>query len=399
MDVKQIDHRYIANTYARYPVVFTHGVGSKLYDESGKEYIDCSAGIGVNSLGYHHEAWIQAVCEQTSKLAHISNLYYTKADVEVAQTLCERTGMKKVFFANSGAEANEGAIKVARKYANDKYGDKRFEIITLINSFHGRTITTLSATGQEHFHQHFYPFTQGFVHSIANDIEDLKANINASTCAIMIELIQGEGGVLPLNKDYVKELFNICKEQDILCIVDEVQTGIGRTGSLFAYEQYEITPDIVTSAKGLGNGLPIGAVLLNEKVEHTLGYGDHGTTFGGNPIACAGAQVVLQQLNVELLKDVKSKGEYLKKRLLAMPHIEQVHGMGLMRGAKLTDIQAKDVVNACLKEGVLLLTAKDKLRFLPPLTITKQELKKALDILENILKNWEVPYETLINIG
>lgn len=390
MSIKDIDTTYIAGTYARYDVVLTHGKNALVYDETGKEYIDCTAGIGVNSLGFANKEWVDAVCKQASELAHVSNLYYTTPGATLAKTLCEKSGMKRLFFANSGAEANEGAIKVARKYSYDKYQNDRFEIITLVNSFHGRTVTTLSATGQDHFHQYFDPFTPGFVHAIANDIMDMKAKVNEKTCAIMIELIQGEGGVLPLEKKYVKEVAKLCKERDILLIVDEVQTGIGRTGTLYAYEQFDVSPDIVTSAKGLGNGFPIGAVLLNEKVEYVLGAGDHGTTFGGNPIACAGASVVLKNMNQKMLDDIVEKGEYLKKRLLTMKHVVQVNGMGLMRGVVLENVTAKDVVVACIERGVLLLTAKDKLRFLPPLTITKTELKKALDILEDVLTTWEV---------
>lgn len=389
MSVKEDDIKYIAGTYARFDITLTHGVGAMVYDEAGKAYIDCTAGIGVNSLGYENNDWIQAISQQAQSLAHISNLYYTSPCVEVAKMLCEKTHMKKVFFGNSGAEANEGAIKVARKYSFDTYGKHRFEIITLVNSFHGRTITTLSATGQDHFHQFFDPFTPGFIYSTSNDINELKSKVNDKTCAIMLELIQGEGGVLPLDRAYVKEIAKICKEHDILLIVDEVQTGIGRTGSLFAYEHYALNPDIVTSAKGLGNGLPIGAVLLNDKVKDTLGYGDHGTTFGGNPIACAGAKVVLEHMNQKLFDEVCEKGSYIKERLLHMPYIVEVSGMGLMLGARLKDIKAIDVVKQCMKQGLLLLTAKEKIRLLPPLTITKDELCKAMDILEEVLTTWE----------
>lgn len=390
MGIKEDDTQYIAGTYARYDLVLTHGKGAHVYDEDENKYIDCTAGIGVNSLGFANKEWMDAIGKQTQMLAHCSNLYYTKPCVDVAKTLCSMSHMKKMFFANSGAEANEGAIKVARKYSFDNYGKERYEIITLVNSFHGRTITTLSATGQDHFHQYFDPFTTGFVHAIANNIQDVLAKVNEKTCAIMLEMIQGEGGVLPLDKKFVKEIAKLCKDQDLLLIVDEVQTGIGRTGSLFAYEQYNVEPDLVSVAKGLGNGLPIGAVLLNEKVKDTLGAGDHGTTFGGNPIACAGAQVVLKHMNDKMYADVQAKGEYVKTRLLKMPHIQQVNGMGLMLGAVLdTSITAQEIVKACMKKGVLLLTAKDKLRFLPPLTITKTELSKALDVVEAVLTNWE----------
>ncbi|MEG2543990.1 MAG: aspartate aminotransferase family protein [Longicatena sp.] len=387
--IKEDDHQYIAPTYARFDVVLTHGKGARVFDENEKEYIDMGAGIGVNALGYANDEWVKAVSVQASALAHVSNLYYTKNDTLVAKKLCSLTHFKKMFFANSGAEANEGAIKVARKYSFDKYGTRRHEIITLINSFHGRSITTLSATGQDHFHQYFDPFTPGFKYAIANDIQDIKAKMNEKTCAIMIELIQGEGGVIPLDKKYVKELAKLCKQQDILLIVDEVQTGIGRTGSLYAYERYDIQPDIVTTAKGLGNGLPIGGVLLGDKVEMTLGAGDHGTTFGGNPIACAGANVVLSHMTEELFEDVIKKGEYIRMRLLAMKHIVKVDGMGLMLGATCESVSAKSVVLACVDAGLLLLTAKDKIRFLPPLTISMEELSQAMDILENVLKEME----------
>lgn len=382
------DNAYIAHTYGRFDVVLTHGKGALLYDENDKEYIDMTAGIGVNCLGFGHEEWVKAVCEQATSLQHVSNLYYSKPDTQVAEKLCQMTHFSKMFFANSGAEANEGAIKVARKYASDKYGQKNYEILTLVNSFHGRTITTLAATGQEHFHQHFDPFTPGFVYADANDIEDVKSKINKNTCAIMMELIQGEGGVLPLEQDFVKEVAEICKQNDILLIIDEVQTGVGRCGSLYAYEQFDIQPDIVTTAKGLGNGLPIGGVLLNDKVKDVFGPGDHGTTFGGNPIACAGANVVLSHMNQELFDAVKQKGEYIKTRALQMPHVVGVNGLGLMRGIVLDGISAIDVVRACIDAGLLLLTAKDKVRMLPPLIITDEQLKKACDILEEVLKAW-----------
>lgn len=386
--IKANDNAYIAHTYGRFDIVLTHGSGALLYDENEKEYIDMTAGIGVNCLGFGNEEWVKAVCEQATSLQHVSNLYYSKPDTQVAEKLCNMTHFSKMFFANSGAEANEGAIKVARKYASDKYGQKNYEILTLVNSFHGRTITTLSATGQDHFHQHFDPFTPGFVHANANAIEDVKSKINKNTCAIMMELIQGEGGVLPLDYDFVKEVAEICQQNDILLIIDEVQTGIGRCGSLYAYEQFDIQPDIVTTAKGLGNGLPIGGVLLNDKVKDVFGPGDHGTTFGGNPVACAGANVVLSHMNQELFDEVKRKGEYIKKRALQMPHVIGVNGLGLMRGIVLDGISAIDVVRACIDSGLLLLTAKDKVRMLPPLIITDEQLEKACDILEEVLKAW-----------
>lgn len=390
MNTKENDQQFITPTYARFNAVLTAGHGCIVSEENGKKYIDMTAGIGVNSLGHAHPEWVEAVCKQASTLAHASNLYYTQPDVQVAKTLCEKTGFKNMFFSNSGAEANEGAIKVARKYSFDKYGTDRHEIITLYNSFHGRTITTLSATGQDHFHQYFDPFTPGFVYVNANDNDDLRSKISDKTCAIMIEMIQGEGGVLPLQQAFVNEIASICKERDILCIVDEVQTGIGRCSSLFAYEQFHITPDIVTVAKGLGNGLPIGGVLLNKKVANTLSFGDHGTTFGGNPVACAGANVVLSYMNDDFFQEIKEKGEYIRTRLLAMKHITQVNGMGLMLGAVVEGINVNDIVKTCLAKGLLLLTAKDRLRFLPPLIIHKDELEDAMNILEEILTNWEV---------
>lgn len=385
MSVIQTDDQYIAHTYARYPIVLTHGSGAILYDENDQPYVDMTAGIGVNALGHNFTPWVDAIFKQAMKLAHASNLYYTKPDSDVAKTLCERTGFKKMVFANSGAEANEGAIKAARKYSFDKYGSNRYEIITLVNSFHGRTITTLSATAQDHFHQYFDPFTPGFVYALANDITDLHAHVSDKTCAIMMELIQGEGGVLPLQLDYVHAVAKLCLERDILLIIDEVQTGIGRTGSLFAYEQFQIQPDIITVAKGLGGGLPIGGVLLHDKVMNTFQPGDHGTTFGGNPISCAGANVILSYINDAFLDEVCKKGAYIKQRLLTMKHVEGVDGLGLMLGISLCDCKASDIANACLAKGLLVLTAKDKLRLLPPLNISDDEIQQAMDILEIVL--------------
>ena len=385
MSVKMIDDMYVAHTYGRFPITLVKGEGCTLYDEQGKAYIDMTSGIGVNSLGHQHPAWMEAIKAQLNELAHVSNLYYTKPCAELAQTLCQRSHFKKVLFQNSGAEANEAAIKAARKYSYDKYGLNRNEIITLKNSFHGRTLTTLSATGQDHFHQFFYPFTEGFQYVEANHIEALQNCITNQTCAIMMEMIQGEGGVLPLEYEYVQQLAKICKEKDILMIVDEVQTGIGRCGTLFAYEQFDIQPDIVTLAKGLGGGLPIGAVLFNENTEEVFTPGTHGSTFGGNPIACAGANAVLAQMDDNFLAAVKAKGEYIKERILKMNHVQKVNGLGLMRGIVLDGIAVGDVVKACMEQGLLVLTAKDKLRLLPPLTISMEELAKAMDILESIL--------------
>lgn len=385
MNIMEADDAYIAHTYARNHVVLSHGKGSVVFDEAGKRYLDLTAGIGVNAMGFAFDAWVNAVSTQAAMLAHVSNLYYTAPEVQVAKTLCEKTGFKKMMFANSGAEANEGAIKLARKYAFDKYGSGRNEIVTLMNSFHGRTITTLSATGQPSFHQFFDPFTPGFSYAKANDIQDLKQHVNEKTCAIMIELIQGEGGVLPLDDAFVKAIAEIAHQQDIILIVDEVQTGIGRTGSLYAYEQFSIQPDIVTTAKGLGGGLPIGGVLLGSKVEHTFEPGHHGTTFGGNPIACAGANAILAHMDETLYQQVREKGEYIRQRVMKMPYVTAVSGMGLMIGISLTKVCAKQTIEACLMQGLLVLSAKDKLRMLPPLNIAMEELDEALTILENVL--------------
>lgn len=388
LDTKELDKQYIASTYGRYNVEFVSGKGVYLYDEHHQAYLDLTSGIGVNSLGYANDKWVEAINNQASQLAHISNLYYSKPQVEVAKYLCEHTHFKKMIFSNSGAEANEAAIKVARKYSSDRYHENRNEIITLVNSFHGRTITTLSATGQDHFHQHFDPFTPGFKYVEANNIQDLLQKVNGNTCAIMIECIQGEGGVIPLDQEFVHVIENICEYQDILLIVDEVQSGIGRCGSLFAYEKFKIKPNIVTMAKGLGNGLPIGGILLDDKVKDVFKPGDHGSTFAGNLLACSGAKVVLDYLAENGYDTINELGEYLKMRLLNMPHIIKVNGLGLMRGAVLEKgYDAKKIVETCLNKGLLILTAKDKLRFLPPLIITKEELAKAMDILEEVLNN------------
>lgn len=390
MSIQEHDKKYIANTYARFDVVLKHGKGALVYDEQEKEYIDFTSGIGVNTLGFCDEGWMAAVESQLHQLPHVSNLYYSAPDVEVAKCLCERTGCKKVFFANSGAEANEGAIKVARKYSHDKYGDDRNEIITLVNSFHGRTIATLSATGQDHFHEHFMPFTPGFVYAQANDFKDILAKVSDHTCAIMIEMIQGEGGVIALDTSFVQQIATYCEEHDVLLIVDEVQTGVGRTGTLYAYEQYGIQPDIVTSAKALGGGLPIGAVLLYNKVERTLGYGDHGTTFGGNPIACAGASYILNTCDEAFLADVQKRGAYLKEKLQQLPHVNNVSGMGMMLGVEFDHINGREVVDACIPKGAIFLTAKHKMRLLPPLTISYEQIDKGIAILQEVLENWEV---------
>ena len=377
-----MDAAYVANTYKRFPVQIVSGQGSIVKDDQGKEYIDLGSGIAVTSFGIGDAEWKQAVMDQINQVQHMSNLYYTEPCAKLAQMLCQKTGMKKVFFCNSGAEANECAIKTARKYAADKYGPDRYTIITLKNSFHGRTITTLAATGQEHYHELFQPLTPGFRHAAAEDIQELKELIaRQPTAAIMIECVQGEGGVIPLSKEYVQAVAEICKEQDILLIVDEVQTGNGRTGKLYAYMNYGIQPDIVSTAKGLGGGLPLGAALLGEKVEKVLGYGDHGSTFGGNPVCCAGALSVLSRLDEAFLQEVREKSAYLFDTFKDAPGIEAVTGLGLMIGLK-TKKPAGQVLAACMDKGVLCLTAKDKVRLLPALNIPMDTLKKAVAIIK-----------------
>ena len=386
MDLKQIDKQYVANTYARFPVELVKGKGSLVYDETGKEYIDMGSGIGVTAFGIADDEWQAAVTAQLGKLQHMSNLYYTEPCTLLAETLCKKTGMKKVFFCNSGAEANEGAIKAARKYAADKKGPEYFTIVTLINSFHGRTLTTLAATGQDHYHELFQPLTPGFVHAPANDLEAVKsAALENKAAAVMIECIQGEGGVIALEKDFITGLADFCKEQDILLVVDEVQTGNGRTGELYAYMNYGVTPDVVSTAKGLGGGLPLGAVLFGEKTEFTLGAGDHGSTFGGNPVCCAGALSIVNRMDESFLEEVKAKGQLIKDTLQGQPGIEAVSGMGLMVGIK-TVKPAGDVVKACIEKGVLCLTAKDKVRLLPALNIPEDLLKKALAVILDCAK-------------
>lgn len=384
MNVKEMDAAYVANTYKRFPVQIVSGQGSIVKDDQGKEYIDLGSGIAVTSFGIGDEQWKQAVMDQMNRVQHMSNLYYTEPCAKLAQMLCQKTGMKKVFFCNSGAEANECAIKTARKYAADKYGPDRYTIITLKNSFHGRTITTLAATGQEHYHELFQPLTPGFKHAAAEDIQELKELIaQQPTAAVMIECVQGEGGVIPLSTEYVYAVAEICKEQDILLIVDEVQTGNGRAGQLYAYMAYGIQPDIVSTAKGLGGGLPLGAALLGEKVENVLGFGDHGSTFGGNPVCCAGALSILSRMDEAFLEQVRYKSEYLFITFSDAPGIEAVTGMGLMIGLK-TKRPAGQVVAACMDRGVLCLTAKDKVRLLPALNIPMETLKKAADIIKEV---------------
>ena len=381
-ELKTIDKEYVANTYARFPVEPVSGKGSLVWDEAGKEYIDMGSGIGVTAFGIADDAWVAAVTEQLGKLQHMSNLYYTEPCAMLAKMLCERSGMKKVFFCNSGAEANEGAIKAARKYAAEKKGPEYYTIVTLENSFHGRTLTTLAATGQEHYHELFQPLTPGFVHAPANDLEAVKnAALQAKAAAVMIECVQGEGGVIPMEKAFVQGLADFCKKEDILLLVDEVQTGNGRTGELYAYMNFGVQPDVVSTAKGLGGGLPLGAVLFGEKTEFTLGAGDHGSTFGGNPVCCAGALSVLGRIDDQLLKEVKEKSAYIFKTLEGAPGVESVSGMGLMIGIK-TAKPAGDVVKTCMENGVLCLTAKDKVRLLPALNIPMPVLEKAIEVIK-----------------
>lgn len=385
-DIKELDKLYVANTYSRFPVEIVKGKGSLCYDKSGKEYIDMGAGIAVNTFGYSDEEWKAAIIKQLNDFQHTSNLYYTEPCAVLAKTLCERTGMKKVFFANSGAEANECAIKVARKYAAGKYGKDRCNIITLENGFHGRTITTLAATGQDVFHKDFGPFPAGFLYAKANDFESVKALADEKVAAIMIECIQGEGGVKPLDEKFVKDIAALCTEKDILLIVDEVQTGNGRTGKLYAYMHYGVKPDLITTAKGLGGGLPIGACIMGDKTENVLSFGDHGSTFGGNPVVSAGALNILNRIDDGLLAEVTKKSEYIFDRLKGAKGVVSVSGKGLMIGVK-TEKEGKAVVSACIEKGVLFLTAKDKVRLLPALNIPFDLLKKAIDTLIEVCEN------------
>ena len=383
-NIKSIDDSFVAQTYGRFPVEIVSGKGSLVYDSEGKEYIDMGSGIGVTAFGIADDEWKNAVVNQLSRVQHMSNLYYTEPCGALAKILCEKSKMKRVFFCNSGAEANECAIKTARKYAAANKGEEYFTIITLENSFHGRTITTLAATGQEKYHTDFKPLTPGFVHTPANDFEALKKCAESNkTAAIMLECVQGEGGVVALDADFIKKTAQYAKENDILLIIDEVQTGNGRTGEMYAYMNFGITPDIVSTAKGLGGGLPIGAVLFGEKTEYTLGKGEHGSTFGGNPVCCAGALNIVSRIDDKLLCDVKKKSEFVFGSLKDANGIESVSGMGLMIGIK-TKKPALDVVKACMEKGVLCLTAKDKVRLLPALNIEMSLLEKAVKILKEV---------------
>lgn len=378
---------YNMPTYGRFAVALERGKGVVAQDPEGKSYIDFGSGIGVNSLGYCDDKWAAAVANQAATLQHTSNLYYSGPQTALAEKLCTATGYARVFFGNSGAESNECAIKLARKYSFDKYGPNRNKIITLVNSFHGRTMATLTATGQDVFHNYFFPFPEGFDYAVANDIEDLKAKLDDSVCAVMFEFIQGEGGVVPLDKDFVQAMFALCQERDILTISDEVQTGMGRTGTLLAGELFGVKADIVTLAKGLGGGLPIGACMAKEAYACVLGPGAHGSTFGGNPVACAGANVVMDRLTDPMfLAEAAGKGGYLKAKLEQLPNLQGVTGLGLMLGAFPTKKPASQVVKEAMEGGLLLLTAKDKLRFLPPLVITRKEIDQGVEILRKVLE-------------
>ena len=388
-DIKQLDKQNVMQTYARFDVAIERGEGATLYSPEGKEYIDFSSGIGVNSIGYGNKKWVEAICAQAMKLQHISNLYYSEPYTKLAEILTKRTGMKNVFFSNAGADANEGMIKLARKYSFDKYGKGRSTIITLVQSFHGRTITTLAATGQEVFHNFFFPFTEGFKHVQANNIKALESELTDDVCAVLVEFIQGEGGVLPLNPDYVKAVSDLCKAKDLLFLADEVQTGVGRTGTLFAYEHYGIKPDVLSFAKGIAGGLPLGGFIANEKCSTVLTAGTHATTFGGNPISAAGAIEVLSQLSDTVLEEVGIKGEYISEeiKLWNIPCIKEVRGKGLMVGISLDSAAPKEIAQKCVENGLLILTAgTDALRMLPPLTISYDELDKGLNILKTTLE-------------
>lgn len=385
MNTKELDKEYVAHTYGRFDIALTKGKGSTLYDEDNKEYIDFGSGIGVTAFGIADDEWKRAVIAQLDQLQHVSNLYYTSPCAKLAQLLCDKTGMKKVFFSNSGAEANEGAIKFARKYSFDKYGDGRSTIITLINSFHGRTITTLAATGQDVFHTDFAPFTDGFKYCPTNDIAALNEMATDDVCAIMFECIQGEGGVNNLSYDFVKEIERLAEEKDILMVVDEVQTGNGRTGKYFAYEHFDIKPDIVSTAKGIAGGLPMGAVLFGEKLNDTITPSSHGSTYGGNPICAAGAISIVERIDDKFLEDVTAKGKYIRDYLSEIDGVDNISGMGLMIG--FTAGNAGEIANKCLEKGLLVLTAhQNKVRLLPALSISYAELNKGLKILKEVIE-------------
>ncbi len=384
-ELKTLDKSFVAGTYARFPLEIVHGEGSRLYDDAGKAYIDMGTGIAVNAFGVGDAEWKAAVIAQLDKVQHTSNLYYTEPCAKLAKALCERTGFKKVFFGNSGAEANECAIKVARKYAAEKKGAEYSTVVTLQNSFHGRTLTTLSATGQDHYHELYQPLTPGFVHTPANDLAALEALVAKEKVAgILMECVQGEGGVIALDGAFVRGVAAICEREDILFMVDEVQTGNGRTGALYAYMHYGVSPDVVSTAKGLGGGLPIGACLIGEKAESVLGPGDHGSTFGGNPVACAGALSILMRMDEALMADVRAKSEYIVRMLRGTKGVKSVSGMGLMLGVE-TEKAAAEIVKGCMERGVLCLTAKTRVRLLPALNIPMADLEKAMEVICSVI--------------
>ena len=384
--IKELDNENIMHTYGRYDVCLTKGKGVYAYDDNGKKYIDVSSGIGVNSLGYCDDGWVKAVSEQAGTIQHISNYYYNKVAGVLAEKLTKATGLSKVFFGNSGAEANECAIKVARKYSFDKYGRGRDPIITLVNSFHGRTIATLSATGQDVFHNYFFPFVEGFDNAIANDIESLKNTITDKTCAVMLETVQGEGGVNILDSEYLQQVRKICDEKDILLIVDEVQTGVCRTGKLYGYMHSGIKPDVVTSAKGLGGGLPIGVCMVNDKLKDVMGPSTHGTTFGSNPVVCAGANYIIDTVNTpEFIEEINKKGAYFKEKIEKIKGVKSVRQQGLMIGIEVEG-NAGDIAKKCTENGLLVITAKTLLRMLPPLNIKYEEIDEALAILKKVME-------------
>ena len=386
--IKALDDQYVMHAYNRFPVAIDHGKGATVWDTEGKEYIDFTSGIGVCSMGYADEGWMNAVTTQAGKLAHISNLFYTQPYAEVAQKLCTRTGMSNVMFANSGAESNEAMIKIARKYSFDKYGKGRGTILTLHKSFHGRTITTLAATGQDVFHNYFFPFTEGFRHADANDLNSLEEVAGHDVCAVMMELVQGEGGVLPLDVKYVQAVADLCAKRDWLLLIDEVQTGVGRTGSLFAFQQYGIQPDVVSFAKGIAGGLPFGGVMANEKCRNVFAPGTHGTTFGGNPISAAAANYVLDTIDDDFLLKVQEKGRYLREQIEAMdlPCLGETKGLGMMIGIEVKgDKTNKELAAKLVEAGLLVLTAGPGLRLLPPLVATQEEMDKGLAILKETL--------------
>ena len=380
--LQEKDKQYVANTYARFPVELVSGKGSRVVDTDGKEYIDLGSGIAVTAFGIADDVWAKAVSEQAGKLQHTSNLYYTEPCAVLAEMLCKKTGMKKVFFGNSGAEANECAIKLARKYAADKKGSDVYTIVTMKNGFHGRTLTTLAATGQEHYHELFQPLTPGFAYCEPNDLSDFERIVAETKVAgVLLECVQGEGGVNVLDRDFVRGIADVCARKDIILMIDEVQTGNGRTGTLYAYMQYGIHPDVVTTAKGLGGGLPIGACLMGEKVEGVLGFGDHGSTFGGNPVCAAGACSILSRMDDALLEDVQRKGEYIRASLEGAAGVKSVSGLGLMIGIEPEDKPAGEIVKKCMQNGVLCLTAKNKVRLLPALNIPMVDLEAAVKVL------------------